>query len=158
MCHYELSKSIAVTLTPITGRISTSIFSRASLKFSISADRLSAELRVLYEKNFLSDDCLTASGLFKIIHDDFSEVFSQCHKLLDILVTTSASSCGCERSFSALKRIKSFLRITMSDERLCNLSLMSIEKELLSEMRDNSETFYHHVFSASERRIRLKYK
>lgn len=130
-------------------------------KFPLVVDRLAAELRVLYKKNFLSDDSLTASGLFEIIHGDFSEIFPECHKLLDILVTTSASSCGCERSFSALKRIKSFIRTTMSDERLRNLSFISIEKEMVSETKIKSKTFYDDVidrFSASERRLHLKYK
>ena len=35
-----------------------------------------------------------------------------------------------ERSFSKLKLIKSYLRSTMAQERLCGLSMISIEHEL----------------------------
>ena len=40
------------------------------------------------------------------------------------------STAECERSFSALKRIKTYLRSTMSNERLCDLAILSIEKEI----------------------------
>ena len=36
---------------------------------------------------------------------------------------------SCERSFSCLKRLKSYLRSTMSDERLNSLAVISIERD-----------------------------
>ena len=47
--------------------------------------------------------------------------------LLTILVTVASA----ERSFSKLKLIKSYLRSTMSQERLSGLSILSIENEML---------------------------
>lgn len=40
------------------------------------------------------------------------------------------SSATCERSFSALRKIKTWLRITMGQERLTDLSILYIEKDL----------------------------
>ena len=50
--------------------------------------------------------------------------------LLAILVTVASA----ERSFSKLKLIKSYLRSTMSQERLSGLAILSIEKEMLAEL------------------------
>ena len=49
-----------------------------------------------------------------------------------LLLTIAFSIASCERSFSKLKLIKTYLRSTMSQERLNNLSLISIEKKFLS--------------------------
>ena len=39
------------------------------------------------------------------------------------------SSCSAERSFSALRRIKTYLRNTIGDERLSAVAILSIERE-----------------------------
>ena len=44
------------------------------------------------------------------------------------------STAHCERSFSALKRVKTSLRASMGEERLKNLSILAIEKKLASEL------------------------
>jgi hypothetical protein len=49
-------------------------------------------------------------------------------RLFLILPPTSVS---CERSFSKLKLIKTYLRSTMGEERLSNLAILSIEKNLI---------------------------
>ena len=42
----------------------------------------------------------------------------------------SNESCEAERSFSALRRIKTFLRTTMEEERLNSLALLHIHREI----------------------------
>ena len=49
--------------------------------------------------------------------------------LMRIFLTIPASSAGAERSFSRMKLIKSYLRSSMSEERLSNLAILSIERE-----------------------------
>ena len=51
--------------------------------------------------------------------------------LLTILVTVAST----KRSFSKLKLIKSYLRSTMSQERLSGLTILSIENEMLEELK-----------------------
>lgn len=51
-------------------------------------------------------------------------------QLLQIGLTTVVSTAQCERSFSALKRIKTYLRSTMGEQRLTDLAVLSIEREL----------------------------
>ena len=49
-------------------------------------------------------------------------------------MTTGISAASCERSFSKLKLIKNYLRSTISDARLTNLAILSIERELADEI------------------------
>ena len=49
-----------------------------------------------------------------------------------LLLTIGYSIASCERSFSKLKQIKTYLRSSMSNQRLSSLSLISIEKKFLT--------------------------
>ena len=62
------------------------------------------------------------------------EAFPTLLKLLQITLTIAVSTATCERSFSALKRIKSYLRSTMSEQRLVDLAVLSIEKDLSQQL------------------------
>ena len=55
--------------------------------------------------------------------------FENMKVALRILATLPITSCECERSFSALRRLKTFARTTMSEERLNGLAAMYIHKE-----------------------------
>ena len=56
--------------------------------------------------------------------------FENIKVLLRILGTLPVTSCECERSFSALKRLKNYTRSTMTGERLNGLALLHIHKEI----------------------------
>ena len=58
------------------------------------------------------------------------EVIPTLVKVPQIALTKAVSTTQCERSFSALKCIKTFLRSTMSEQHLTDLALLSIEKQL----------------------------
>ena len=49
---------------------------------------------------------------------------------LQLSLTIAVSTAECERSLSALKRIKSYLRSTMSTLCLSNLTVLSVERKL----------------------------
>ena len=51
-------------------------------------------------------------------------------KLLQIALTICVSTASCERSISALKQRKTYLRSTMHEERLANLAVLSVEHEI----------------------------
>ena len=55
-----------------------------------------------------------------------------------ILLTIPVTVAFAERSFSKLKLIKSYIRSTMSQERLNGLAMVSIEKEVLKQIDCNS--------------------
>ena len=64
-----------------------------------------------------------------------------------ILITLATSIASCERSFSKLKVIKSYLRSTMSNDRLD--SLMLVESDLLNKIDLNKVT---DIFAAKNAR------
>lgn len=58
------------------------------------------------------------------------EVFPIVHGLLKILCTLPNSTCTAERSFSTLRRLKTYLRNTMKADRLTGLALLNIHREI----------------------------
>ncbi|XP_063920420.1 zinc finger MYM-type protein 1-like [Zophobas morio] len=59
------------------------------------------------------------------------EILFGCCKIAVIMPVSTAS---CERSFSCLKRIKTYLRSKMLDDRLANIAILSIETERSTEI------------------------
>lgn len=56
--------------------------------------------------------------------------FPRVLKLIQLALTLPVSAASCERSFSCIKRVKTYTRTTMTEGRLTGLALMSIENEL----------------------------
>uniref|UniRef100_A0A8C6KAF0 HAT C-terminal dimerisation domain-containing protein n=1 Tax=Nothobranchius furzeri TaxID=105023 RepID=A0A8C6KAF0_NOTFU len=71
---------------------------------------------------------LDIATVFRILD---REMFPTLKAILQVALTIPISSCNCERSFSVLRRLHTWLRSTMDQERLNDLSIMSIEKETL---------------------------
>ncbi|XP_018497533.1 uncharacterized protein LOC100906434 [Galendromus occidentalis] len=72
---------------------------------------------------------------------------------LRIFLTVAISSASCERSFSKLKLIKSYMRSTMSQARLSNLAILSIENEIAS--RIDMEGAIKEFATLKARRVRF---
>ena len=70
----------------------------------------------------------TTEELLKATIQYGKDVFPNLRTALQILLTVSVSVASCERSFSKLKLIKTYLRSTMTQERPTNLAILSIEK------------------------------
>ena len=62
-------------------------------------------------------------------------------KLMKIFWTIPITSCSAERSFSCLRRLKSYLCSTMGPERLSALALLDIEKDVVPEIDKIIDTF-----------------
>jgi hypothetical protein len=86
---------------------------------------------------------------------DSTTALIQVTKLCKLVLTISATSASAKRSFSALKRIKTYLRINQTQNRLSNLSLLSIKKDVLMSTKYELN-FYNDVIndmSKQNRRI-----
>ncbi|KAK0141852.1 Zinc finger MYM-type protein 1 [Merluccius polli] len=58
-----------------------------------------------------------------------ADMFPTLRAVFQVALTIPVSSCSCERSFSALRRLHTWLRSTMGQERLNDLAIMMIERE-----------------------------
>ena len=67
--------------------------------------------------------------------------FENIKTALVILGTLPVTSCECERSFSAMKLLKTKLRSTMVSDRFNGLALMYIHKEVIPKVSDVIEEF-----------------
>jgi hypothetical protein len=72
------------------------------------------------------------NGLLRYISSMGLEAYKNLATDLQILLTLSVSVASCERSFSKIKLIKSYLRSTLSQDRFTNLAILSIENEVAS--------------------------
>ena len=89
---------------------------------------------------------------------NLQETFSETVSLLNILITTPMTTAEAERCFSTLKRIKTFLRNSMGQERLNALAMLSMERELVLNMRDFNEKVIDRFAALKERRAKFQYK
>ena len=118
------------------------------------------------DKDLLTMECVLAKRTLankqqelKTVNDVLAAVvtlktaFPNLVKLLQLSLTIAVSTAECERSFSALKRIKSYLRSTMSTQRLSNLTVLSVERKL-SESLSLDEII--DLFAAKDKNRRIK--
>ena len=123
--------------------------------------RLKVDLAGIYNAQVLQDKSVT-NLLDFIFENELTQTFPEAVKL-QLILTIPATTVSVERSFSALKRIKSYTRNRMTNQRLSSLALISIEKERLIKMeQDPTFNFYEKVtdFFATkkERRMDFLYK
>ncbi|KAF0722555.1 zinc finger MYM-type protein 1-like [Aphis craccivora] len=78
----------------------------------------------------------TALKLLEIIYkDDLKSVFPNIEIILRIYISTPATNCTAERSFSSLKRIKTYLRSKLGQEKLNSLAILTIESEMTEKIQ-----------------------
>lgn len=119
----------------------------------INVPRLRTELEIIYMRQDFSNTS-SASVLLKfIIENNLERTFNESVKLLKVLVTIPMTTSEAERCFSTLKRVKTFLRSTMGEDRLTALAMLSIEKQVISDMCDFNERVIDRFAQRKERRM-----
>ncbi len=91
---------------------------------------------------------------------ELDSAMPQLYKLFSLVATIGASSAGVERSFSCLKRLKSYTRNTMGQGRLSSLALLAIERTLVKSL-EKAPSWYDRVtehFLEKECRAEFTYK
>ena len=72
---------------------------------------------------------MTVSEILETMQEnDLFGIFPAFSKVVHILAVIRATSCSAERSFSALRRLKTYLRSTMGQQRVSNIALINIER------------------------------
>ena len=117
--------------------------------FNINTIKLKAEF--LSAKELLSGDSNAKHDLYSIskILLQLPQCYSETLKIITILMTLPVSTASNERFFSSLKQIKSYLRLTMGDDRLNDLLVVAVESDEESTINLDEEL---HVFASMKNR------
>ena len=67
--------------------------------------------------------------------------FPNIYVALKILAVLPVTTCECERSVSALRRMKTWLRSTMANERLNGLAMMHINNDITLDVDEVINSF-----------------
>jgi len=96
--------------------------------------------------------------LHTMIENNLQSTFSEVVKLLKILITTPMSTAEAERCFSTLKRIKTVLRSTMTNDRLSALGMITIENKMTTDTIDFNEQVINDFATSKSRRMDFVFK
>ena len=121
--------------------------------------RLRNELRVFYgSEDFRNKNPFELLPIFS--ESSMSSCFPELNKLISLICTIPVSTASVERSFSALKRIKTYSRNSTGERRMSNLALLSIEAAFLNDIRKNDDFLEKTIkyFADKERRMDFMYK
>nr|CAI5854680.1 unnamed protein product [Callosobruchus analis] len=125
----------------------------------LNGSRLRTELSVLYSREeFRQSSETSAVGLLGLLQDDLSDSFHEIIKLLKIIITIPMTTSEAERQFSRLKRIKTFLRNTMKEERLNALTMLSCEKGFINEFPNFNEKVIELFCTLKTRKMDFGYR
>ncbi|XP_076259361.1 zinc finger MYM-type protein 1-like [Rhynchophorus ferrugineus] len=125
---------------------------------TLDKERLQTELSVIYSRN----DCRSLNGALPLlkflIANNLGDTLKETRQLLEILVTTPMITSEAGRCFSTLKHIKTFLKNSMAEDHLTALSMLSIEKQFISEIDNFNDKVITRFANKKECRMDLIYK
>ena len=96
--------------------------------YGITEENLNAEMhqvRRLLEKKTKQGNSFKNTELL-LLMEPYKDAFMDLHKLILISLTLPVTSVSCERSFSCLRRLKTYLRSNCGDDQNSNLAILAI--------------------------------
>ncbi|XP_064078550.1 uncharacterized protein LOC135195979 [Macrobrachium nipponense] len=103
--------------------------------FDLNYDELIVEMQS-FPKQWPKQNMTTLDLLVFLEEKGLKEIYPNMWVALRIAVTTPVTVASAERSFSKLKLIKTYLRSTMTQERLNGLAIISINREISKQISD----------------------
>ena len=100
-------------------------------------------------------DNLTLSDLHQQI-SNYGETFDHVKKIIELVMAIPVSSASAERSFSTMRRVKTYLRSTMKSSRLSSLTLLSIDFENSDKLLKDPTAVLEVFASMKNRRIQFQ--
>ncbi|CAI6357531.1 unnamed protein product [Macrosiphum euphorbiae] len=121
--------------------------------YKIESNDLSSEIKIV-NRLFINHECDTIIKKINYIRSkDIQTGFPNYTNILKIFLTIPTNTASNERSFSALRKLKTYLRVTMSQERLSSLVILYIQKEYTIDFDNIIDKF---DASIRDRRLTLK--
>ena len=84
--------------------------------------------------------------------NDLFDMLPEFAKVMVILAVIPATSGSAERSFSALRRLKTYLRNTMGQERINSIALINIERECANAVMEKDMERIINIFASRKGR------
>ena len=100
--------------------------------------KLHSELSVIYSRPEFRQCCGAVPLIQLLIESSLAETFSETVLLLKATTTVPITSCEAWRCFSTLKRVKTFFRHTVSEDRLNALAMLNAQKRIWLEIQFTS--------------------
>lgn len=124
--------------------------------------RLKVDLIGLYSSQTVRNECNSPGQLLNFLAQrDLIQTVPEATTLLQLVLTVPATTASVERSFSPLKRIKTYSRNRIDQGRLSSLAVISIEMERLLKLKQDKEDLYKKVtdiFVQKDRHMAYIYK
>jgi Domain of unknown function (DUF4371)/hAT family C-terminal dimerisation region len=132
----------------LSGRVNESCNKYPELDIS----RLGIQLG-MFQQQFAYATVDEAAAVLRTQVPEVRMLFSQVEVLLRILLVIPVTSCEAERSFSSLRRLKTWLRSTMTQERLNNVAVCNVHHEFLDGLE--LQSIANNFVESNERRLQL---
>uniref|UniRef100_A0A7N1A7G4 HAT C-terminal dimerisation domain-containing protein n=1 Tax=Kalanchoe fedtschenkoi TaxID=63787 RepID=A0A7N1A7G4_KALFE len=116
----------------------------------VDLDDLYSELKVL--QVILPNDCISSLKILEFVK--VADCYPNVMIAYRILLTVPFTVASAERNFSKLKLLKTYLRSSMSQERLNDLAILSIEKDMLENI--DYDTLVNDFASKNARRSNFR--
>lgn len=122
--------------------------SNVSVIMSFFKDDFDENSLVLHQQMFLSQvkiQKVTIKSLTDVVdylkvNSNLCDFIPEFMKLIRIILTIPSSSCTAERSFSALRRLKTYLRASMTAHRLNHIAVLHIHADIVDKCLTNNLT------------------
>lgn len=95
----------------------------------MDADRLAVQLAMMRQQNWQLESVEDIATKLASAHPVVRSLFDQDEQLVRLLLTIPCSSAEAERSFSSLRRLKTYLRNSMSQQRLNHLAVLHVHRD-----------------------------
>lgn len=139
----------AMTATPLQPDIITNFY-----KDDLNAERFKLHLQMFHD--ITSQKGVNISSLSDIVDylrtdKPLSALLTELVKGVMLLLTVPVTSCTAERSFSGLRRLKTYIRSTMSQTRLNHVAVLNCHKQMLQTV-DKEELMNEFIDKSTVRR------
>lgn len=125
--------------------------------YNLQKEDLLCELRLFYSMiksaNMQNSNLKNSLNFFR--EKNLQNTFPLITLLFKFFLTVPMTSASCERSFSCLRRLKTYLRSTMGEERLSSLAVLAIERDIPLNYND-IVTKFSFLPQSGNRRLRLQ--
>ena len=127
----QIARGVAAVLN-INFEGAEALITQYSILLLIDPELVTAEMNLLWV--MVPDGQLSSTMMARVKEQLLKGLYPNFCKLYRLALCMPVGTASCERSFSAMRRIRNYLRSTMSQDRFSNFSLLNIESDLTAKL------------------------